>query len=143
MSRNVVRNRQTKNLQTPMRALKKTREIPSRLAGSFESLLAQFSAATLELNPSIATGEFALRLTARASEMLGARAAVLALRKNGEWEVAGLTGPAHRWDVLTRTRLAAALGEQSAVPHEGARLGSTVQLLGSELGRALAWENWL
>ena len=123
-----------------MRTLKKTREIPSRLAGSFESLLAQFSAATLELNPSLATGEFALRLTARASEMLGARAAVLALRSNGEWEIAGLTGPAHRWDELSRTRLAAALGEQSAVLHEGTRLASAVQLLGIEFGEALAWE---
>lgn len=123
-----------------MRAPQKPREIPSRLAGPFESLLAQFSAATLELNPSIPTMEFAQRLTTRASEMLGARAAVLALRNNREWEIAGLTGAAHRWDALSRARLAAAFGELSAVPHEGARLGSAAQLLGPELGEALAWE---
>ena len=62
-----------------MRALKRTREVSPRLDGSFESLLAQFSATTLELNPSLGTPEFSRRLTARAAEMLGARAAVLAL----------------------------------------------------------------
>lgn len=142
MSRNVNGKRQTKEFYTldRMRALKKTGEVPPRLAGSFERLLAQFSAATLELNPSIATGEFALRLTARASEMLGARAAVLALRQNADWEIAGLTGPAQRWDLLVRARLAAALGEQSAVPHGNTRLGSAAQLLGMEIAEALAWE---
>ena len=54
-----------------MRALKRIREVPSRLDGSFESLLAQFSATTLELNPSLGTAEFARRLTTRAAEMLG------------------------------------------------------------------------
>ena len=77
-----------------MRALKRIREVPSRLDGSFESLLAQFSATTLELNPSLGTAEFARRLTTRASEMLGARAVVLVLGGGSEWEVAALTGPA-------------------------------------------------
>jgi len=48
-----------------MRALKRIPEVPFRLDGSFESLLAQFSATTLELNPSLGTSEFARRLTAR------------------------------------------------------------------------------
>ena len=77
-----------------MRALKRIREVPSRLDGSFESLLAQFSATTLELNPSLGTFEFARRLTARASEMLEARGAVLVLARGSEWVIAGLSGPA-------------------------------------------------
>jgi PAS domain S-box-containing protein len=123
-----------------VRALRKTREIPPRVAGSFESLLAQFSAATLELNPSIATAEFARRLTARASEMLGGRAAALALRINARWEIAALTGSAHRWDVSTRTVLASALQQQSTAPYAGTRRGSAAQLLGREIAEALGWE---
>jgi PAS domain-containing protein len=50
-----------------MRALKRIREVPSRLDGSFESLLSQFSSTTLELSPSLGTPEFARQLTARAA----------------------------------------------------------------------------
>src|ERR1700735_3491874 len=95
-----------KGVAQPMRALKKIREVPSRLNGSFESRLAQFSATTLELNPSVGTAEFARRLTTRAAEMLGARAVVLALGRGTDWEIAALTGPAERWDVMVEDRLA-------------------------------------
>src|SRR5271156_2569611 len=80
-----------------MRTLKRIREVPSRLDDSFESLLGQFSATTLELNPSLGTAEFARRLTTRTAEMLGARAVVLVLGRGSEWEIAALSGPAHRW----------------------------------------------
>ena len=122
-----------------MRTLKKTVEIPSRLAGSFERLLAQFSAATLELNPSIGAPEFARRLTARASEMLGARAAVLAVRRGTEWEIAALTGPAHRWDFPIQSKLAFALAEAQPVALATPPSGSAARLLGRELAEALAW----
>jgi two-component system NtrC family sensor kinase len=123
-----------------MRALKKTREIPSRLDGSFESLLAQFSATTLELNPSLGTFEFARRLTARASEMLEARGAVLVLARGSEWVIAGLSGPAQLWDALTQHRVAGALGEPASVHSMGMRSGSASTLLGRELGEATGWE---
>src|SRR5271155_4893156 len=126
-----------------MRALKKTREIPSRLDGSFESLLAQFSATTLELNPSLGTSEFARRLTARASEMLGARAVVLVLARGPEWAIAGLSGPAHRWDAIIQHRLASALAEQATVPTVELRSGSATTLLGRELAEALGWSGLL
>ena len=84
-----------------MRALKRSRDVSPRLNGSFESLLAQFSATTLELNPSLGAAEFSRRLTARAAEMLGARASVLAIASDAEWEIAALSGPAHRWDPMT------------------------------------------
>jgi len=122
-----------------MRTVKKTVEIPSRLTGPFESLLAQFSAATLELNPSIGMPEFARRLTSRASEMLGPQTAVLALRRAAGWEVAAVSGPAARWDSELRSRLASTLAEEAIAPTE-LRSGSAARLLGHELANALNWK---
>ena len=124
-----------------MRALRKIREVPSRLDGSFESLLAQFSATTLELNPSVGTAEFARRLTIRASEMLAARAVVLALGRSGEWEISALTGVAERWDISVEDRLAHTLGEQGAVPSSALRFGAATMFLGAELAQALGWRD--
>jgi two-component system NtrC family sensor kinase len=123
-----------------MRALKRSRDVSPRLNGSFESLLAQFSATTLELNPSLGTAQFSKRLTARAAEMLGARAAVIALAADGEWEIAALSGPAHRWDPMTQHHLAGVLAEQARVPGEKLRAGSAAMLLGRGLSEALVWE---
>ena len=123
-----------------MPMLKKTAEMPSPLEGPFESLLAQFSAATLELNPSVPGAEFARRLTDRAAQMFGARAVVLALRKPAEWEIAALAGPARKWDVPTQARLASALAAQSDLPAAGTRHGPAGPLLGRELAEALGWK---
>ncbi len=125
--------------QSSMRALKRIREVPSVRDGSFESLLAQFSATTLELSPSLGTAEFARRLTARAMEMLGARAAVLALRRNMEWGVAALTGTADSWARPIQRRLAMALAEQGNLPAVELRSASSGRLLGRELSEALGW----
>jgi two-component system, NtrC family, sensor kinase len=122
-----------------MRALKRIREVPSRLDGSFESLLAQFSSTTLELRSSLGTPEFARQLTVRAAEMLGARAVVLALARGTDWEIAGLSGPAHRWNADTQARLAGALGERAAAPSGGIRAAPAVQVLGRDLAEALGW----
>jgi two-component system NtrC family sensor kinase len=123
-----------------MRALKRSRDVSPRLNGSFESLLAQFSATTLELNPSLGAAEFSRRLTARAAEMLGARAAVLAIASDPEWEIAALSGPAHRWDPMTQHHLAGVLAEQARVPGEKLREGSAAMLLGRSLADAVVWE---
>jgi two-component system, NtrC family, sensor kinase len=123
-----------------MRALKRSRDVSPRLNGSFESLLAQFSATTLELNPSLGAVEFSRRLTARAAEMLGARAAVLAIANDAEWEIAALSGPAHRWDPMTQHHLAGVLAELASVRGEKLREGSAVMLLGRVLADALVWE---
>src|ERR1039458_5014337 len=124
-----------------MRAVKRIREVPSRLDGSFESLLAQFSATTLELNPSLGTTEFARRLTARTTEMLGARAVVLALARGFEWEIAALSGPAHRWEPIFQERLAIALAEQASAPTGALRSGRGPGLVGRELAEALGWRD--
>src|SRR6202795_4954415 len=123
-----------------MRALKRSRDVSPRLNGSFESLLAQFSATTLELNPSLGAAEFSRRLTARAAEMLGARAAVLAIGSDSEWEIAALSGPAHRWDPMTQHLLAGVLAEQAGAPGEKLREGSAAMLLGRSLADAVVWE---
>lgn len=124
-----------------MRALKRIREVPARLDGSSESLLAQFSAATLELSPSLGADEFARRLTARTAEMLGARAVALALENGSKWEIAALNGPAHRWERLVQHRLAAALAEQALIQPEALRAGTASTMLGRELGEGLGWRD--
>jgi len=122
-----------------MRALNRIREVSPRLDGSFESLLAQFSATTLELNPSLGTREFSQRLTVRAAEMLGARAAALALRHESSWEIAALHGSAQRWDPMTQHRLATALAERGATPGAESRGGAAAILLGRGLAETLGW----
>jgi two-component system, NtrC family, sensor kinase len=122
-----------------MRALKRTREASTHLYGSPESLLAQFSATTLELNPSLGRTEIAKRLTARTLEMLGAGAVALSLREANEWQLAALSGPAQRWALLIQHQLGETLREQSSIPAHGLRLGSAANLLGRELADALGW----
>src|ERR1700727_2470383 len=126
-------------IQTSMRALMRSREDLTRLDGSFESLLAQFSATTLELNPSLGTREFSERLTVRAAEMLGARAAVLSLRYESTWEIAALQGSAQRWDPMTQNRLATVLAERCAAPGAESREGPAGILLGHGMADALGW----
>ena len=126
--------------QLSMRALKPTREANSRLDDSFETLLAQFSATTLELNPSLGTLEFARRLTARAAEMLGARSAVLALSRGSDWEISAISGPAKRWDVEVKQRLSSALAVQGRVPSVQPRVMSAVIAVGRAVAEALGWQ---
>jgi two-component system NtrC family sensor kinase len=124
-----------------MRAVKRIREVPSHLDGSFESLLAKFSATTLELTPSLSSNDFARRLTSRAAEMLGARTVVLGLDRGSEWEIAAISGPAHVWDEPIRRRLAATLAEQATIPSGAFRSGAASALLGRELAEAFAWHD--
>ena len=124
-----------------MRAVKRTRVIPSRLAAPFESLLAQFSATTRELSPSLGTTEFSRRLTSRAADMLAARAVALALDRGSDWEIAALSGPAQRWEHLIQRRLAAAMAEQAGAPSGPFRSGTASGLLGAELAQALGWRD--
>src|ERR1700691_3950741 len=122
-----------------MRALKRTREVVARPDGSFESLFAQFSATTLELNPSLGTPEFSQRLAVRAAEMLGARAAVVALRHENNWEIAALEGPAQRWDPMTQHRLATVLAERADAPGPELSEGPAGILLGRGVAETLGW----
>lgn len=124
-----------------MRALRHIREIPARVDGSLESLLAQFSTTTLELNPSLGLAEFSKRLTTRAVEMMSAPAAILALSRGsqGEWEIASFAGTARRLEHGTKQRLADALASQAASSGSPLRSGSAPKLLGRDIADALGW----
>ena len=126
-----------------MRALKRIPEPLSRLDGSSESLLAQFSATTLELNPSLGTPEFARRLTARTAEMLGANAVILALGRASDWEIAGFSGRGHHWDLAVQKRLAIALAKHAAGSEPPLCSGSGASFLGPELAETLGWRHLL
>jgi PAS domain S-box-containing protein len=123
-----------------MRAVKQIRVVPPGLHDSSAELLAHFSAATVELNPSLGTPELARRLTSRATEMLGARAAVLALNDLPNWQIQALSGPANRWHEAVQRALAARFEELAGAPWSGVRAGSAARLLGSELAEALGWQ---
>jgi len=105
--------------------------------------LALFSAATLEINPSLGASEFAQRLTSRATEMFGARAATLVIPFSTAWQVAALTGPAQRWDAPVKAALARAVSQQAPVPVAGLRPAPAGGILGRELANALAWRSLL
>jgi len=122
-----------------MRALKRIPEDDPALENSFESLLAQFSATTLELNPSLGTAEFGRRLTARTVEIFGSSAAVLALDTGKNWEITALAGSARCWNQLVRERLAEALRERATLPGADAQPLSCARALGPGLAATLGW----
>ena len=95
-----------------------------------------------ELSPSLGTREFAQRLTARTSEMLKTRAAVLVLPFGSAWEIAAITGPAHRWDRTIQQRLARTLVEQAnlASVNHTATAYPAEDVLGEGRAHALAWQ---
>ncbi|MGH9563873.1 MAG: ATP-binding protein [Terracidiphilus sp.] len=124
-----------------MRALKPIREVPERLDATVETLLAQFSATALELNPSAGINEFARRLIARAAEMFHARGAALALCSDSAWHIASLYGAGKRWNENVRQGMAEALGKYCD------RLSSEVTSLaaagvfGRDISDALGWRS--
>jgi PAS domain S-box-containing protein len=124
-----------------MRPLRKSLEIPSPSVGPSESLLAQFSAATLELNPSVSTAEFARRLVERASEMLGARTAVLALRTHSKWDIAAAANPSRSWGPSARRDLASALMTSCRPLRGGIYRDSPSLLLEAEAAKIIGSED--
>ncbi|HUJ80646.1 MAG TPA: hypothetical protein VLW83_02120, partial [Candidatus Acidoferrales bacterium] len=70
-----------------MRAAKKTRRVPARSRAGIDADLAQLSAATRELKPSIGPTEFVRRLTLCAGRMFEVKSAALALVRGEEWEI--------------------------------------------------------
>jgi two-component system NtrC family sensor kinase len=123
-----------------VRALTTIRNVRSDVDDSSADLLAHFSAASLELNPSIGTEELSRRLTSRAIQMLGARAATVALGKPSHWQIAGRSGPANCWNDALQARLASRFAGIAAAPWTELRCGSAAGLLGEELAEALGWQ---
>jgi PAS domain S-box-containing protein len=125
-----------------VRALKPNRAVVSRLDGSFETLLALFSAATLEINPSLGASEFAQRLTSRACEMFGARLAMLLLPRGASWEIAVTSGPSQQGNALAKDALARAI-PPLASRRVGPRPLPAEDALGRDLAKSLAWSSIL
>ena len=127
-----------------MRALRPIRLARhSGLGDSLKSLLAQFSAATLELNPSIGAQQISQRLTERAQEMLGARAAVLALAGAEEWEIAALTEPQIAWTKAVAIAPGRSLAEHATRAVFHAVSESAAKFWARELAAASGWREVL
>ncbi len=121
-----------------MPTLRKTAAVSSYSAGLSESLLAQFSAATLELTPSLSAPQFARRLIERACEMLGAQQALLALCHGNKWEFAAIYPS--RDGAPAQQPLVKAFAERAAALGARIRFDQASQLVGEELADALGWE---
>ena len=124
-----------------MRAAKNIREMPSRLSGSFETLLAQFSAATRELKPSIGPTAFVKRLTSSASEILEASACALVLVRGTDWELVSADGDAARLTRNLQAELASAISRIHWNQPDAVRAGSSRTIFGKELSTALGGSN--
>jgi two-component system, NtrC family, sensor kinase len=124
-----------------MRALKRVWEVPVRVDGSLGGLLAQFSATAIELNPSLGPTEFARRLTARAAEMIGARAAVLVLSHGrlNQWEIAADAGETGCLEGGVRQHFASVLAKRAGASADPVCFGTSAELLGAELAEAVQW----
>ena len=123
-----------------VRALTPTRDVHTSLHDSAANLLAHFSAASLELNPSVGTQELSRRLTSRAIQMLGARVATLALGDPSGWKIVGLCGSTNRPENALQACLATRFAELATAPWE-LRCGPASELLGTELAEALGWKD--
>jgi len=122
-----------------MCALKRIRLAPAPAEASFEGLLAQFSALTRELSPSLGLVEFTRRLTSRVGEIFQARAVALALERGSEWEIAARSGAVDDWDEGVHEQLAARLAEQADSSAEPFSRGTASAVLGAQLADALRW----
>ncbi len=124
-----------------MRAAKKIREIPSRLTGSFETLLAQFSAATRDLKPSIGPTAFVKRFTSSATRILETTSAALVLVRGEDWELVSADGDASRISHDKHVQLAEALSQVRWNPNEAVRFGSAIEIFGAGLARELGGDD--
>lgn len=122
-----------------MRALKRIPETDFALESSFESLLTQFSATTLEFSASLDEEELGRRFTARAAEIFGSSSAVLALQTAKDWKIGALAGSPKRWNQLVRDRLAEVLREQADVPDKDVKSTACATILGPGLAATLGW----
>jgi PAS domain S-box-containing protein len=124
-----------------MRAAKKRRESPSRLGGSFETLLARFSAATRELKPSIGPSAFVKRFTSSAARILETKSAALVLVRGTDWELASADGEAAEISHDQQAQLAHALSEMNWSSAEVVSFESATSILGGALAEALGGDD--
>jgi len=95
----------------------------------------------LELNSTVRLPEVMESFTWRAADMLGARAAALALNQGGQLETVVLHGGDRGLDGAGLHRLNLALTSLAAAHQEGILGGSAAELLGDRLAEALGWRD--
>jgi len=120
-----------------MRPAKKTRRVPARSRAGIDADLAQLSAATRELKPSIGPTEFVRRLTLCAGRMFEVKSAALALVRGEEWEIVSAQGAAAGLAGEEQVRLAQGLAEVSWAAGEATRFGTAAEILGKALAAEL------
>src|SRR6202050_879886 len=133
----ILKSGDSRRTPSLMRAAKKTRLQPARSRASRDADLAQLSAATRELKPSIGATEFVRRLTLCAEKMFEVRSAALALVRGQEWEIVSAQGAAAELAGEEQTRLARGLASVTWTAGEATRFGATAGILGKPLAGAL------
>jgi two-component system NtrC family sensor kinase len=93
----------------------------------------------LELNSSLRLPQFVRSFTQRAADMLGARAAVLALAQRSVLETVTVHDPEHVPDKGLLRRLNTALTEVATQHTEAIIRGTAEKLLGTQIASALDW----
>src|SRR6202162_2368783 len=120
------------DLKTENALLAETSEQHRRRAENLMSL-------PLELLPSIQLTGFVERFTIHAAELLGARAAALALARRSQLEIVFLHGSAATADQASLRQLSATLTTLAAERAEPICHGTAADLLGSALAESLGW----
>jgi len=95
----------------------------------------------LELNSSLRLPQFVRSFTQRAADMLGARAAVLALAQRAVLETVIVHDPENVPDKTLLRRLNTALTELATTHTEAIARGTAEKMLGSQVSSALGWKN--
>jgi two-component system NtrC family sensor kinase len=111
------------------------------LAEQHRSRAEHLTSLALELSSSFRLPDFAKNFAVRAAELMGARAAALALGDSKQLEVVSLHDPASEVDAATQRRLGAALSDFSAEHSQAVYVGRAEDLLGARGASALGWRD--
>jgi two-component system NtrC family sensor kinase len=112
-----------------------------RLAEQHRGRAEHLTSLALELSTSFRLADFAKNLAVRAAELLGARAAALALGDGKQLEVVSLHDPAAAPDPVVLRRLGGALSDFAAEHSQAVYVGRAEDLLGARAASALGWQD--
>ena len=111
------------------------------LAEQHRSRAEHLTSLALELSSSFRLPDFAKNFAIRAAELMGARAAALALGDGKQVEVVSLHDPAANLDAAAQRRLGAALSEFAAEHSQAIYVGRAEDLLGARVASAVGWRD--
>jgi len=111
------------------------------LAQQHRSRAEHLTSLALELSSSFRLPDFARNFAARAAELMGARAAALALGDGNHLEVVSLHDPAASLDAVALRRLSATLSAFTAQHTQPIYVGRAQELLGARAASGLEWQD--